>query len=73
MKNISLLRFVKDYVEDEYAMNVFYQSIKKQFAENDFSLADLSSFFIDGRFLGETLSITFIAKYKTRRHSLAIM
>ncbi len=73
MKNISLLRFVKDYVEDEYAMNVFYQSIKKQFAGNDFSLADLSSFFIDGRFLGETLSITFKAKYKTRRHSLALL
>lgn len=73
MKNISLLRFVKDYVEDEYAMNVFYQSIKKQFAENDFSLADLSSFFIDGRFLGETLSITFKAKYKTRRLSLALL
>ncbi len=73
MKNISLLRFVKDYVEDEYAMNVFYQSIKKQFAENDFSLADLSSFFIDGRFLGDSLNITFRAKYKTRKHSIALL
>lgn len=73
MKNISLLRFVKDYVEDEYAMNVFYQSIKKQFAENDFSLADLSSFFIDGRFFGDTVNITFKAKYKTNRHSLALL
>ena len=73
MKNISLLRFVKDYVEDEYAMDVFYQSVKKLFAENDFSLADLSSFYIDGRFLGDTQNITFKAKYKTRRHSLALL
>lgn len=73
MKDISLLRFVRDYVEDEYAMSVFYQSIKKKFAENDFSLADLSSLFIDGRFLGETLNITFKVNYKTRRHSLALL
>ncbi len=73
MKNISLLKFAKDYVEDEYAMEVFYQSIKKLFADNGFSLSELSSFFIDGRFLGDTLNITFKAKYKTRKHSLALL
>ena len=73
MKNISLLKYVKEHVEDEYAMNVFYYSIKKMFSENDFSLADFSSFYIDGRFLGDSLNITFKAKYKTRKHSLALL
>ena len=73
MKNISLLKYVKEHVEDEYAMNVFYYSIKKLFSENDFSLADFPSFYIDGRFLGDSLNITFKAKYKTRKHSLALL
>ena len=73
MKNISLLKYVKEHVEDEYAMNVFYYSIKKMFSENDFSLADFSSFYIDGRFLGDSLNITFKAKYKTRKHSIALL
>lgn len=73
MKNISLLKYVKEHVEDEYAMNVFYYSIKKMFSENDFSLSDFSSFYIDGRFLGDSLNITFKAKYKTRKQSLALL
>ena len=47
MKNISLLKYVKEYIEDEYAMNVFYYSIKKMFYENDFSLADVDASMID--------------------------
>ena len=57
MKETSLITYVKKYIEDDYAMDVFYYSVKKAFVDKDFSLYGFSYFFIDGRFLGESLKI----------------
>jgi hypothetical protein len=73
MKHIPLARFIKDSVEDEYTMNVFYSIVKRSFVDNDFSLSNVSSFYIDGRFLGEALDITSRVRYKTVQHALAFM
>ena len=57
MKETSLITYVKKYIEDDYAMDVFYYSVKKTLVDKDFLLYGLSSFYIDGRFLGESLKI----------------
>lgn len=73
MKETSLITYVKKYIEDDYAMNVFYYSVKKAFVDRDFSLYNFSYFFIDGRFLGESLKIKTTGNYRTPVHSLALM
>lgn len=73
MKEISLITFVKKNLEDDYAMSVFYQSVKNVLVEHDFSLYGFSYFFIDGRFLGESLKILSKANYKTTVHSLCFL
>lgn len=73
MKEISLFSFVKKHVEDDYAMNVFYYCVKKAFVDKDFSLYGFSYFFIDGRFLGETMKVSSKGNYRTPVHSLAFI
>ena len=73
MKEISLITYIKKNIEDEYAMNVFYYSVKKSFVERDFSLYGFSYFYIDGRFLGEPIKVTSNANYRTPLHVLACL
>lgn len=73
MKNIPLLNFIKDNIEDEYAMQVFYYNIKDSFLRNDFSLSNVQSFQIDGRYLGYAININLHTRYKTAKHALAFM
>jgi hypothetical protein len=73
MKDTSLISFVKKHIEDDYAMNVFYYSVKKTFIERNYSLYGFSSFFIDGRFLGESLKVTSNANYRTPLHALGCL
>ena len=73
MKEISLITFVKKNLEDDYAMSVFYQSVKNVLVEHDFSLYGFSYFFIDGRFLGESLKILSKVNNRTTVHSLSFL
>ena len=73
MKEISLITYIKKNIEDEYAMNVFYYSVKKSFVERDFSLYGFSYFYIDGRFLGEPIKVISNANYRTPLHVLACL
>ena len=73
MKEISLITFVMKNLEDDYAMNVFYQNIKSIMADHNFSLHGFSYFFIDGRYLGESLKVSSKANYRTTVHSLSFL
>ena len=73
MKETSLITYVKKYIEDDYAMDVFYYSVKKAFVDKGFSLYGFSYFYIDGRFLGESLKIKTTGNYRTPVHSLALL
>lgn len=71
MKEISLITYIKKHLDDDYAMNVLYYSAKNAFVEQDYTLHGFSYFFIDGRFLGESLKVLSKANYRTTIHSLA--
>lgn len=74
MKSISLISFIRNSVEDDYVMNVFYNIVKDSFVKNDFSLSNVSSIYIDGRFFGEVTNVSLRAKYnKTPKHALALL
>ena len=74
MKSISLISFIRNAVEDDYVMNVFYNIVKDSFVKNDFSLSNVSSIYIDGRFFGEVTNVSLRAKYnKTPKHALALL
>ena len=73
MKEISLFTYIKKHIEDDYAMNVLYYSVKKAFAERNFTLHGFSYFFIDGRFLGESLKVTSKGNHRTTIHSLSFL
>lgn len=73
MKETSLITYIKKNVEDEYAMNVFYYTIKKSFVERKFSLHGFSFFFIDGRFLGEAIKVSSNTNYRTPLHALGCL
>lgn len=74
MKNVSLISFIRNSVEDDYAMNVFYNIVKSSFVDNGFSLSSVPSVYIDGRFFGEVTNISIRAKYnKTPNHVLALL
>ena len=74
MKSISLISFIRNAVEDDYVMNVFYNIVKDSFVKSDFSLSNVSSIYIDGRFFGEVTNVNLRAKYnKTPKHALALL
>ncbi len=74
MKTVSLISFIRNSVEDDYAMKVFYNIVKDSFVNNGFSLSNVSSVYIDGRFFGEVTNISLRAKYnKTPKHVLALL
>lgn len=74
MKSVSLISFIKNSVEDDYAMKVFYNIVKDSFVRNGFSLSNVSSIYIDGRFFGEVTNVSLRAKYnKTPKHVLALL
>ena len=73
MKDISLTTFLKEHQEDEYAMNVFYNCIKKSLIEKNFSLYGFSYFYIDGRFLGDAIKVKTTGNYRTPIHSLSLL
>ncbi len=73
MKDIKLTTFLKDNIEDEYVMNVFYNSIKETLIEKDFSLYGFSYFYIDGRFLGDAIRVNTTGNYRTPIHSLSLL
>ena len=74
MKNVSLISFIRNSVEDDYAINVFYNIVKSSFVDNGFSLTSIPSVYIDGRFWGEATNISLRAKYnKTPNHVLALL
>lgn len=73
MKNISLVKYIRQSVEDEYAMNVLYHCLKKKFLDIDFVSRDMDRFVLDGRFHGEPICLSFRTRYKTPCHSLALL
>lgn len=73
MKGTALISFVKQYIEDDYALEVFYYSVKKAFVDRKYSLHGISDFIIDGRFLGDRIRITTTGNYRTPVHSLALI
>ncbi len=73
MKNISLVKYICQSLEDEYAMNVLYHCLKKKFLDSDFVSHDMEKFVLDGRFHGEPISLSFRTRYKTPCHSLALL
>ncbi len=73
MKGTALISFVKQYIEDNYALEVFYYSVKKAFVDRKYSLYGISDFYIDGRFLGDRIRITSTGNYRTPVHSLALI
>lgn len=74
MKNVSLINYIRNSVEDDYAMSVFYNIVKNSFVNNGFSLSNVSSIYIDGRFFGKDTNISLRAKYnKTPNHVLALL
>jgi len=73
MIDITLNKLVKANIDDEYAMNVLYYSLKKQFIEKEFSFQNFSYFNIDGRFFGDTIRISSKGNYRTPAHALSLL
>lgn len=73
MKKISLVKYIRQSIEDEYAMNVLYHCLKKKFLDIDFVSRDMYEFVLDGRFHGEPISLSFRTRYKSPCHSLALL
>ena len=73
MKKFFLLDYVTDYIEDEYAMEVLFNVMKQTVAANNFHLKDIQCFQIDGRFLGEDISVFVRTQYKTTMHIMALL
>ena len=73
MKNISLEKYIRQSIEDEYAMNVLYHCLKERSLGVDFVNRNIDRFVIDGRFHGEPICISLPSRYKTPCHSLALL
>lgn len=73
MKNISLVKYIRQSVEDEYAMSVLYHCLKKKFLDIDFASRDMDRFVLDGRFHGEPICLSFRTRYKTPCYSLSLL
>ena len=73
MREVSLLKFLSRYVEEDYAMDVLYYCVKKTFIENNFSLTGVSSFCVDGRFLGDSVTVHTHANFRTEKHAVAFL
>jgi len=74
MKSVSFINFIRNSVEDDYTLNVFYNIVKDSFVKNGFSLSNVSSVYIDGRFFGEVTNVSLQAKgNKTPKHVLALL
>ncbi len=73
MKRVYLLDYVTDFVDDDYAMDVLYNVMKQTVSTHHFDMKDISCFHIDGKFLGEDMSVFVRTQYKTTIHILALL
>ncbi len=71
MKNYKLEDYILNYIEDEYAMNVLYYSIKDSLIKNDCSFRNVLALHIDGRFYGDAINLSWIHPLQTPIDSIA--
>ncbi len=57
MRKVNLCDFIHQIVDDEYALNVVYYSIKRMIVQREFDMGGITRFSIDERFLGEKTEV----------------
>lgn len=57
MRKVNLCDFIHQIVDDEYALNIVYYSIKRMIVQREFDMGGITRFSIDERFLGEKTEV----------------
>ena len=73
MIKTQLLKYIKASIEDEYAMEVLYYSIKSAALKNGLAFETATSIVVDGRFLGETIQIGFNNRFQSQIKTVALL
>lgn len=73
MIKTQLLKYIKASIEDEYAMEVLYYSVKDAAIKNGFAFETATSIVVDGRFLGETIQIGINNRFQSQIKTVALL
>lgn len=73
MKNISLFKYIDEYLDDSYAMDVLYACIQQTIIESLKDFGSGSTIIIDGRFLGEPIKIQILLRGNPLKNLFSIL
>lgn len=73
MIKTQLLKYIKASIEDEYAMEVLYYSVKDAALKNGLAFENATSIVVDGRFLGETIQIGINNQFQSQIKTVALL
>lgn len=73
MIKTQLLKHIKASIENEYAMEVLYYSVKDAALKNNLAFENATSIVINGRFLGETIQIGINNQFQSQIKTVALL
>ena len=73
MKNTQILDYIKEIIEDEYAMSVLYFSMRDTIEKNDYASKGLQSIKISNKFINEFVKIHLNGRIADRSDALALL
>jgi len=73
MKQKYILDYIRESIDDEYALEVLYYTLKNAVVTNGYNLREISYVDVDGRFHGETIRVETRMRYRSVLHTISIL
>ena len=73
MKQIYMLDYIKESIDNKYAMEVLYYTIKNAVITNDYNLKDVLFVDIDGRYHGNEILVGTRMRYRSDLHTISML
>ena len=73
MKQIYMLDYIKESIDNKYAMEVLYYTIKNAVITNDYNLKDVLFVDIDGRYHGDEIRVGTRMRYRSDLHTISML
>ena len=73
MKQLKLYQYIRQYIHDDYAMDVLYNLIKDAAIKSNFDMSANNIINIDRRFLGEEIDVLITGGIKDKLHLYSLM
>lgn len=73
MKQKYILEYIRESIDDKYAMEVLYYTLKTAVITNDYNLRDVSYVDVDGRYHGDTIRVGTRMRFRSTLHTISML